>query len=730
MPIIKFSYQPPIAGVREVGLAGDFSSWAILDLQDNGGVFSLDLHLETGKYRYKFIADGVWLSDPANPLRERDPFGGENSVLIVKSEQARSFTWDEVWQDSELLADRAENYLELNRGSADNFELRFNWYPFLPAKLTALIDGVEHPLFPLGTVANQDVFHCQFKSSAETVKLMIQIETPDRYLYFGASGFSTRPSKLPAHRINLHELPVFDVPDWVARGVIYQIFPDRFCNGDPSLDPDFTEWYYADSREPPPPGQFLPPQREYFHLVPDWNDIRGLSQSPWREEGKPDWWSFYGGDIPGVLSKLDYLQELGITIIYFNPLWQAKSNHKYDAADFRRIDPHFGRLEEMQALVQTAHQKGIRVIVDVAFNHTGESFWAFRDCVEKGASSPYWNWYDWYQWPLPQPLPADFHPRDYYQCWWGIKDMPDLNFDLSRTHPSENYVSDIAKAVPNQPLVDHLLDCVTWWLQDVGIDGFRLDVPDEVPYWFWQLFRQQVKATKPDAWIVGEIWQSARGWVGSSYFDSVMNYAHFKDPVLDYFILSRIDQERFCALIEEGLAQYPGQALGAMMNLLGSHDTWRILELAQGDLHKLRLALLFQMTFLGAPHIYYGDEIGLRGKKDPDNRRPFNWNWEQDQAARELRDYYIRLIKLRAEHSLLQTGEFGFLRAPSGLLAYRRYDAQSSIIVVQNLSETPQIYSPPAIGETLYALGEVSSVEEEYALQPGSAVVFRCSALD
>lgn len=730
MPLLRFSYQPPVAGVREVGLAGDFSSWAILELQDQGGVFSLELPLETGKYRYKFIADGVWLSDPANPLREQDPFGGENSILIVQTEQVRRFTWDEVWQDLALLRDRDGSYFELNRLAEERYELRFNWYPSLPARLTASLDGEEQPLFRLGTVGNQDVFHCFFSSSAEAVQLLLQIETPDRYLYFGESGFSTRRAKLPAHRLQLRDLPLFAVPDWVSRGVIYQIFPDRFCNGDPSLNPDFSESYYADSREAPPPRQFLPPQGEYFHLVEDWNDIRGLSQSPWQEEGKPDWWSFYGGDIPGVLSKLDYLQELGITIIYFNPLWQAKSNHKYDAADFCKIDPHFGMLEDMQALVQAAHQKGIRIIIDVAFNHTGESFWAFRDCVAKGGASPYWNWYDWQQWPLPQPLPADFHPRDYYQCWWGIKDMPDLNYDLSRTHPSENYVSDIAKAAPNQALVDHLLACVTWWLSEVGIDGFRLDVPDEVPYWFWQLFRSHVKRIRPDAWIVGEIWQSARGWVGPKYFDSVMNYAHFKNPVLDYFIFESSSRESFSASIEEGLAQYPGQALGAMMNLLGSHDTWRILELAQGELSKLRLALLFQMTFCGAPHIYYGDEIGLRGKKDPDNRRPFNWNWEQDQAARELREYYQGLIQLRKTKSLLQSGEFAFLPAQSGLLAYQRYDGQSSICVVMNTSAQAQNYCSPTRGETLFTLGELSSGKEGYTLQPRSAVVFRCSTED
>ena len=723
MPLVRFRYQPPVAGVREVGIAGDFSAWAILELEESGGVFSLDLNLETGTYRYKFIADGVWRSDPANPRRETDPFGGENSVLAVSSGLARKLHWSEVWADPGLLKERGDGYLELNRMSQTRYELRFNWYPSLRAELTARIGGRDHILHHLGASDNRDVFHCQFETTESRISLSLRVCAEGKTLYYGGAGFTTVPADPRA--VELASLPVFEVPDWVEDGVIYQIFPDRFCNGDPALNPDFSEWYYADSLTPPPPGEFLPPHREYFHLVEDWQDIRGLSQSPWLEEGKPDWWSFYGGDLPGVRSKLDYLQELGVTIIYFNPLWQAKSNHKYDAADFRRVDPHFGSEADLRGLVEEAHRRGIRIIVDVAFNHTGESFWAFRDCVAHGPDSPYWTWDDFHRGPLPQPLPPDFQPKDYYQCWWGIKDMPDLNFDLSRTHPAENYVKDIARAVPNHALVEHLLDCVGWWLTQIGIDGFRLDVPDEVPYWFWQLFRQRVKSLKPDAWIVGEIWQSARGWVGPRYFDSVMNYAHFKDPALGFFVLRNISAEGFQDAIGAGLAEYPVQALRCMMNLLGSHDTWRIAELAQGNPAGLRLALLWQMTFIGAPHIYSGDEIGLRGQKDPDNRRPFNWDWELDPAARELRAYYISLIKLRQSEPLLRAGEFAFLPAPEGLLAYRRYADGASVTVVMNPSKQELRYPTACAGLTLFTLGSVSVSGDGVVLAPGSAYVCR-----
>ncbi len=296
--------------------------------------------------------------------------------------------------------------------------------------------------------------------------------------------------------VNPADYPVFQTPEWLQGGLIYQIFTDRFCNGKPSNDQDFREPYYA-ANVKPEPGEILGTNREYFRLITDWKDIQPLRQSPWQEPGIPDWHCFYGGDIAGVIQKLDYLKDMGINIIYFNPLWEAKSNHKYDAADFAKPDPHFATEAELKELLALAHANGIRVILDVAFNHSGESFWAFQDTVEKGDKSAWWTWYDWYKWPLPNPLPEDFKPRDYYQCWWGIKDMPDLNFDLSRRHPYENYIRDKSNADVNWDLVNHILDSASWWISEIGMDGFRLDVPDEVPWWFWQLFRERIKGSNP-----------------------------------------------------------------------------------------------------------------------------------------------------------------------------------------------------------------------------------------
>jgi glycosidase len=684
MPRIQISYQPLTAGSHVVGIAGDFNAWEIVDLNESGGIHTITLELDSGKYRYKLIVDGVWMADPANPLCEPDPFGGLNSILIAEQEDRPDFTWQQVFADPSLLDERKERYLDVVRRSQDSYELRFSWYPGMDVEVFALVDQTRISMRYLGRDRNREVWHCVIRHAEPRISMLIMVCQADESMYYGSFGFAGKIGDTHPINISLVDLETFSVPDWVGQGIIYQIFVDRFHNGDPSNDPDFSEWYYADCKTAPKPHATLAPNREYYHLVSDWNDISGLTQSPWLEEGKPDWWSFYGGDIEGVRQKLDYLADLGVTIIYFNPLWQAKSNHKYDAADFRRVDPHFADTAKMIEFMREARNHGMKVILDVAFNHTGETFWAFRDCVEKGDKSPYWNWYDWYKWPLPKPLPPDFKPRDYYQCWWGIKDMPDLNFDLSRPHPAENYIHDVRKAVPNAALVDYILQSVTWWLRDIGIDGFRLDVPDEVPFWFWQLFRKHVRSVKPDAWLVGEIWQNAQGWVNHRYFDSVMNYAYFKNPVLGLFILRNMDVRSFRARMEEGLAQYPFHAISAMMNLIGSHDTWRVLELAKGDIQLLKQALFFQMAWLGAPHIYYGDEIAMLGSRDPDNRRPFNWDWEKDPDAADLRACYQKLIAFRKLNPVLALGDARFLDAEPNLLCFQRYDDHNCVTVVIN----------------------------------------------
>lgn len=464
----------------------------------------------------------------------------------------------------------------------------------------------------------------------------------------------------------------FKTPDWVKDGIIYQIFTDRFCNADKKNDPDFSEWYYQ------PENKLSPASRKNkFRLIDDWYNIKVLKEDENRH------YLFYGGDLAGVQRKIDYLIDLGVTIIYFNPLVQAASNHKYEAFDYFKIDPHFGSNEDFIKLVQELHKNGIKVIVDFAFNHVGVGFFAFKDCIEKGERSQYYHWFDWHKWPLPEEIPEDFDAQEYYQCWWGHAIMPDLNFDLDRQHPDENYLKEKNKANVNEDVVDYILSVAEFWLKEFDIDGFRLDIPNEVPFWFWKMFRKKVKGIKPDAYLVGEIWHNAFEWVNNDYFDAVMNYKYFKDPLYDFFI-GNLTTSDFVKIINEGLQKYPQQASQVMMNLLDSHDTFRFLQSAEGNIEKLKIAVLFQMTFIGIPHIFYGDEIAMMGGYDPDNRRPFNWKYEKDTNAVELRNWYKMLIKIRRENEVLRRGKLEFIKAESKVLTYRRSIENDEMIIIIN----------------------------------------------
>ncbi|MDY0337892.1 MAG: alpha-amylase family glycosyl hydrolase [Candidatus Cloacimonadaceae bacterium] len=707
---VRFSYQAPTAGKHEVGILGDFTEWKIQSLQDMGGLYVISYELKAGRYLYKLIVDGIWMPDPSHHNREADPYGGENSFVVVE-EMAELPDWEEVIAEAQSKGLGA--FLDLQQVSAGLFDILFKWPLHLADSVDLTLGGINQRMNRIAKTSSEGIWCLRIKLE-EATGLLFKIIHQERELYLGSS-ISMQEAQV--YQVDPQDYPVFAIPNWVQSGIIYQIFMDRFHNGDPGLNQDFRESYYADCRTPPPKGEFLAPNQEYYHFEKDWYAIEGLRQSPYQPEGMPDWWCFYGGDICGVKEKLDYLQELGVSILYFNPLWEAKSVHKYDAADFRKVDSHFGTARDLQLLVKEAHSRGMRVILDVAFNHSGESFWAFQDCVLKGEESHYWHWYDWFKWPLPKPLPIDFKPKEYYQCWWGIKDMPDLNYDLSRRHPFENYIRDIGNAEVNDDLVNYILDSAEWWITYIDMDGFRLDVPDEVPWWFWELFRSRVKEIKSDAWLVGEIWNNARAWISHRYFDSVMNYAYFNSPVLEFFIHRLIAKAEFQSQIETGLAMYPPHAARAMMNLLGSHDTQRVMQLAKGDLRRVKQAVFFQMTFIGTPHIYYGDEIAMAGGKDPDNRRPFNWQWESDPTARDLRDFYLRCICLRKNNQLLIDGDFEFLDSNNGLLIYRRFEPGWQITCVVNISSRKQTLRETP-GEIIFTEGKISNGAKGYVLEP------------
>ena len=415
------------------------------------------------------------------------------------------------------------------------------------------------------------------------------------------------------------------VPNWVKDSVFYQIFPDRFANGNPANDP---------------------PNVQPWGATPT---VRG----------------FQGGDLAGIIQKLDVLVDLGINGIYLNPIFLSASTHRYDTMDYFRIDPKLGSLEDFNALITAAHQRNIRVVLDGVFNHCSRGFFAFNDILENGVDSPYLDWFHVHR--LPLRAYEHGHARN-YEAWWGIKSLPKFN-------------------TSNQAVRRYLLSVARYWIEQ-GADGWRLDVPNEIDDdSFWAEFRETVYQANPQAYTIGEIWEADPRWANATHFDGLMNYP--LRAALQQFLTGQMSARQFQQRIESLLALYPRENVYAMYNLLGSHDTERILTFLDGDLRKVRLAFLFLFAFPGVPSVYYGDEIGLPGGKDPDCRRAFPWDLEQwDQ---NLRGWVKQLIAIRKESAALRQGDYQTLFADEqrSIYAFARRQDNERVLIAMNAAGEP-----------------------------------------
>jgi len=438
-------------------------------------------------------------------------------------------------------------------------------------------------------------------------------------------------------------------PDWVKRAVFYQIFPDRF----------------ARSPHTPPP--------------------LGIEFKPWGTP--PEEQGFQGGDLLGIVEKLDYLQDLGITALYLNPIFTSASNHRYHTYDYYQVDPLLGGNAAFRELLDQAHARDIRIVLDGVFNHASRGFWAFHHILETGGNSPYLDWFIVRDWPLrpydnPDNLPTN------YDCWWGNPALPQFN-------------------IKNPGVRAYLLDVAKYWI-DFGVDGWRLDVPEEIKdEAFWQAFRQTVKQSNPDAYLVGEIWHVAHEWLRGDRFDAVMNYIFSRAALgffgaetlrIDYkpggFPLAPLNAHAFGMTIDQMMGLYDWQVTLAQMNVIDTHDTARMLWMVGNDESALRLCTLFQMTMPGAPCVYYGDEIGLTGGHDPGCRGPFPWDkpatWNTD-----LLDLYRRAIAMRHRYAVFSLGSFQALHAEQNVYAFRRDLEQQAAVVVFNAGRQAVVLDIP-----------------------------------
>ena len=466
-------------------------------------------------------------------------------------------------------------------------------------------------------------------------------------------------------------------PDWVRDAVFYQIFPDRF----------------ASSRRVPKPGPM----------------------EPW--DSPPTTFGFKGGDLLGIAEHLDELAELGITALYLNPVFASAANHRYHTYDYEMVDPLLGGDAALRELLDEAHARGMRVILDGVFNHASRGFWPFNHVLENGAASPYRDWFYLdpdvlagrrglaaYPGPAaPSPAGLDLGtpaapPRLGYQAWWDLPALPKLNHS-------------------NPAVRDYLFAVVERWMR-FGIDGWRLDVPDEIGEpGFWQEFRRRVLAVNPDAYLVGELWTPSPEWLAGDRFDAAMNYP-LAEAILSFVGAGRLDGElvaqtheygrnvrpidgpEFGRQLERVMRLYPEAVTSVQLNLLDSHDTPRFLSMASGDRSALRLAMLVEMTLPGAPCIYYGDEVGIEGRADPDCRRAYPWDPVRQDAP--LRAFVAGLTGLRRAEPVLRRGHFRLLAAEGRSVAFGMFDDTigRSVVVAINAGDQPTRFRFQAPGLT------------------------------
>jgi neopullulanase len=474
-----------------------------------------------------------------------------------------------------------------------------------------------------------------------------------------------------------------DTPAWVRDAVFYQIFPDRF----------------AASERVPKPGPLEP-----------WDD-------------PPSTYGFKGGDLLGIAEHLGYLEDLGVNAIYLTPIFQSASNHRYHTYDYYSVDPLLGGDAALRELLDRAHARGMRVVLDGVFNHTGRGFWPFHHILENGPASPYRDWFHLDDDVLDgRRILTPYPPHDAptgaslgYQAWWGLPALPKLN----TSHP---------------PVREFLLGVAEHWLR-FGIDGWRLDVPMEIDDpGFWEAFRRRCRAVRPDAYLVGEIWEVAPAWLRGDRFDALMDYplaeailGFVGGPSLDMDVvfghqqyrdtIRPLDGEAFAGRLVELISAYDPDVVAVQLNLIGSHDAPRSLTVLGGDVAALRLATLLQSTLPGAPCIYYGDEVGMTGGNDPGCRGAFPWDethWDGD-----LRAFVRSVLRLRATQPELRHGSTTTIAVAGPAIAFERRLDDARLVVAVNPGTVPVTLELPIPDG---GSGRLATVELEGAGSTGHRV--------
>jgi cyclomaltodextrinase len=716
-----FRYVPaPGSNPQHVNVAGDFNNWSNTtdELNRVGDAFETTLHLPEGVHYYKFVVDGKWMNDPASEtdLEIDDNYGGKNSAVMIGPDGRHLPPAQPDAVNAAAVAFDPDDVRDCNVASPTLLRLSIRTQADDVGSATALLqssdgsDWQRTPMWKTETSLGFDRFGTVI-TTASGASLHYIIELKDgsatTYIAGGKAYPSITSAQAAAYSASMSTK--FETPDWAKHAVWYQIFPERFRNGDPSNDPPNTkEW-----------------KSKWFSTLPG-------------ESGKfyNDVWSRrYGGDVQGIREALPYLRQLGINAIYLNPIFEAEDMHKYDTSDYRHVDDNFGVKGDLAELatVETddpatwqwsksdrifldflddAHRQGFKVIIDGVFNHVGRKPWAFLDVIKNGKNSKFASWFEITDWSSPSKN-APFH----YKAWDGNDGaLPDWKKDpqLGIAHGPREHILAITKR---------------WLAPDGdpsrGVDGWRLDAANEVPHPFWVEWRKLVKSTKPEAYITGEIWSWAQPWLGGNEFDAVMNY-RFATTGQDFFVNQQkaISCSQFNTRCNEIIFNYPFQVALVNQNLFDSHDTDRFASMfvnpdlaydaanriqdngpnykadKPNDEQRQRMlqAVAWQMTFVGAPMIYYGDEAGMWGPDDPSDREPMLWkdlgtyDDPEEQFDQGKFDWYQRLIAIRQKLPALQTGFFHPVQIDNarGTYVYARDLGDQHVYVVLNHNSREQ----------------------------------------
>jgi len=666
---VQFQLELPNPA-KTVTVAGSFNGWnkAVnpMTSEDGGKKWTLSIAVPYGQQQYKFVLDdATWITDP-KAKSVSDGNGNTNSLIVVTPEDYRSPARprDGVITRSGLLhapVDLARTY---DRGEL-TFTLRTRVND--ADEVILLLNGRRKPMVAGG---NDELYSYWTARAPWSGKQDVRYSfLADGHVFGGdvVAPAAARPQ--PEFKLSAKDFRPFVVPSWVSQAVMYQIFPDRFANGRTENDPAEVQ--------------------------------------PW--SGTPTYFNRFGGDAVGVAKHAEYLKSLGVNTIYFNPVFKSPSNHRYEADDFKLIDPQFGTNAEFAQMGEALAKAGIGIVMDLAFNHTSPGFAAFKDVIANGEASKYKDWY------FVKSYPVTVKDNPPYEAWYGFPSMPKLN-------------------TVNPETSRFLLSVTPFWRALLpNLKGVRLDVGNEVDPRFWQDFRLASKKLDQNLWILGEVWGDGNPWLKGDQWDSVMNYP-FRDALVRYFTGGSDTIEQMFGRLQSNLNSYPPQVQRNLMNFLSTHDTARFLTLAKGNRTAQKLAATILFTWTGAPSIYYGEEIGMEGGVDPDNRRAMRWDLATN--SNDLLEYYRRLIAIRNNQIALTEGDLQVLSVNSGTSTalYRRtYQNDNTWVAINNSDVTMVVNIPgpiPASAVDLLGAQPMTRMSRQtsISLRPRSAAIVAAPA--